>query len=166
MTNLKQNWSERKMNIYWCRKICFVFFRAPGGKVWNLIKPFSGGAPLIRDSLNKQQVPCEHAIYTLQHVLSLHLNFFFWLKRAVVLETAEPFQFQPEATFSSRRSVGMRRMSGIFSIKCIWTVSFSIPLPKVQIYWCSGKHVSMLMSLDMYSILNNQICRKYKNVVL
>lgn len=86
-------------------KYALCFSRTPRGKVWNLIKPFSGGAALIRDSLNKQQVPQENKIYMLQHELSLHLDFCFRSKRAVVLETAEPFQFQPQATFSSQRSV-------------------------------------------------------------
>lgn len=59
-----QTWKEIDLrggkNICWCRKVCFVFSQVPGEKVWNLIKPFSGGAALIRDSLNKQRVPHEN----------------------------------------------------------------------------------------------------------
>lgn len=81
------------------RSLCFL--GAPREKVWNLIKPFSGGAALIRDSLNKQQVPHEkkRSICSDMH-FSLHLDFCFHWKRAVVLETDEPFYFKPEALFT------------------------------------------------------------------
>lgn len=80
VANLKRDWceweqKEKKMNICWCRKVCFVF--QPGsrrGKVWNLIKPSSGGASLIRDPPNKRRVPRENNIYMLQHGPSLHLD--------------------------------------------------------------------------------------------
>lgn len=125
-------------------KYALCLSRAPRGKVWNLIKPFSGGVALIRDSLNKQQVPRENKIYMLQHELSLHLDFCFRWKRAVVLETAEPLKFQPEATFSSQRSVSMCQKCFPWSLP---SASFSINLPKVQI---SRKHVFFLMLMSSY----------------
>lgn len=99
---------------------------APGGKVWNLIKPFSGGVTLIRDSLNKQPVPCEREIYTLLTRDIFTSLLLFLLRESVVLETAELFQFHPKATFSSPRSVEMRHMSDIFSINPICILSFPI----------------------------------------
>lgn len=151
--NLKRGWSERQKKKKWifvdAGKYALCFCRAPGGKVWNLIKPLSGGVALIRDSLNKQQVPRENKIYMLQHELSLHLAFCLRWKRAVVLETAEPFQFQPEATFSSQRSVLMCQKYLPWSLP---SACFSIKLPKVQI---SSKHVFFMF----FFYVNEQLYR-------
>lgn len=153
MTNLKRDWSDRKKWIFVdVGKYALCFSRTPRGKVWNLIKPFSGGAALIRDSLNKQQVPQENKIYMLQHEPSLHLTFCFCSKRAVVLETAEPFQFQPQATFSSQRSVSVCQKYFQWSLP---SSAFSVKLPRCKL----EENAFMLMSSYVFVLyFKQQIC--------
>lgn len=82
------------------RSLCFL--GAPREKVWNLIKPFSGGAALIRDSLNKQQVPHEKKeIYMLWHALFFTSWLLFSLKESCRIGNRWTILFQAWGTFLS-----------------------------------------------------------------